>query len=740
MALTEEQLAELEQMRKEDAEAAGPKVPVYESVLQGAAQNLGFGFGDEILSGIEALSPNVTYEEALEENRGQVRKAQESNPNAYLTGQVLGGVAAAAPLAAAAPAMGVLKTIGTETGLGALQGGLSAAGTSEKELTDPDFYKEVATGTGVGALAGGVGAGLGKAVGAIGGKIRGVSEEAADAIEQIGKHADDAKAGLATATKGADDLIDELDDFADDIPFQYDTKSIKVDPTKADERLASFGKYVTEKPEDAAGNIAYLKTRPKEALFGPDRIHLDPNKPNNFQKMVLNDFKETGKRMKGYEKATDEILDGVELSKSAVLAPFRSALGKITGKFYDPSNEGAATVLLKYLNGDEAEVFQGLLQAPDKIDARQIRQFIRDMRSGNVQAYKGGAELRIKPRVLKQVAEELNDAMKAAIKKSKGGAEARKYTNIMKDYAEDTGSFVTLKKVWKFKPGSGPEAETWYNQGAIYPIQKIVDGDRSGASAVAKSLLHIGKKNGNDYLKVVKDNFVLDELFPELSSGIDRGTATRTWSRAANASLKGMQGSPVGAAKEVAGAAVDASSAVRRDMLKKILQGQKGISSSTEAFVSGVKDVAESAKKPLLDLGVTAGKIGESGERVLHGAGMFGARGMSLQEPEPQEKRSVGALDMPANVDSRTGLSAPESSKGFGRERQSATQKQATLSTPSTRQAPYPTPSKMGKYSRVLQRAKDAGDASLSSTHYILSQRDPEYRRLFVAAQRGDEE
>jgi hypothetical protein len=279
----------------------------------------------------------------------------------------------------------------------------------------------------------------------------------------------------------------------------------------------------------------------------------------------------------------------------------------------------------------------------------------------------------------------------------------------MKEYAEDTAAFVTLKKAWQVKPGVGPERQTWYDRYVVHPMQKIVDGDRAGADATAKALLHIGKRNGNDYLRIVKDNFVLSDLFPDVASGIDRGTWTRTTGRAANAALKGARGQFLGAGQEVVGAAADASTAVRRNMLRKILEGQKGFASSMEEFVSGVKDVAEKAKAPLIDFGQKVGQVGSTGERVLH----------------------AGAVGLPPFVGGRSGLREPGQIK----------QPQATARsvTPDEPSAPYPSPARMGKYSGVLKLAQERGETALGATHYILSQRDPEYRKQFKSSSEASE-
>ncbi len=137
-----------------------------ESFGRGALQGASFGFSDEITGGIESAFTDKTYQQARDEAREANRLAEEANPLTYLGGNLVGAVAV--PVPGGAIASGGLRaatTLGRTArlaGVGAVAGGLGAAGSSEADLTDlennprnlDEFQSDVTAGAAGGAVMG----------------------------------------------------------------------------------------------------------------------------------------------------------------------------------------------------------------------------------------------------------------------------------------------------------------------------------------------------------------------------------------------------------------------------------------------------------------------------------------------------------------------------------------------------------------------------------------------------------
>jgi len=96
-------------------------------VAQGAA----LGFGDEIEASVRAMSPNVTYEEAIKEIRASISGAKEAFPLEAAALEVGGALI---PGIAAAPFTGggsLIPTLGRAAAIGAVEGGIYGLGTGE---------------------------------------------------------------------------------------------------------------------------------------------------------------------------------------------------------------------------------------------------------------------------------------------------------------------------------------------------------------------------------------------------------------------------------------------------------------------------------------------------------------------------------------------------------------------------------------------------------------------------------
>jgi hypothetical protein len=132
---------------------------------RGAAQSVTFGFADELEGGAKQLLDNQNYEQARDEARAENERLQEIAPNAYLAGEVVGG------LATPVPGLGAVKGVGKTAAILGAQGAVQGLGQSEGE-TLGELASDAATGgafgAGSGAILGGLPKGLNKLKSAFG--------------------------------------------------------------------------------------------------------------------------------------------------------------------------------------------------------------------------------------------------------------------------------------------------------------------------------------------------------------------------------------------------------------------------------------------------------------------------------------------------------------------------------------------------------------------------------------------
>lgn len=201
-----------------------------------ALQGLTFGFGDEMVAGMRSAMGQGNYEDLVKSEREALRKYGEEHPVISTTAEIAGGVAPAILTGGASlipgAARGVAKTLGPKAasllfgkaptigrmaGTGAVAGGATALGTTEKPASE--WGGEVAKGT----VAGGATAG---ALGLIGKyvampafqKIKqsmgfGDANKAADiaivkALEKDGMTPDQAVAKIQAMARGEATLAD----------------------------------------------------------------------------------------------------------------------------------------------------------------------------------------------------------------------------------------------------------------------------------------------------------------------------------------------------------------------------------------------------------------------------------------------------------------------------------------------------------------------------------------------------
>jgi hypothetical protein len=126
-----------------EAKLKQPEFTATQSALRGAAQGATFGFADEITAGAQSVFGDKTYKQARDENRNFDRASEEQNPNAYLGGNVAGGLATAVIPAGAAAGLGRMAA------QGAAMGGVAGLGASEAEDLQ-GMVKDTAIGAGFG--------------------------------------------------------------------------------------------------------------------------------------------------------------------------------------------------------------------------------------------------------------------------------------------------------------------------------------------------------------------------------------------------------------------------------------------------------------------------------------------------------------------------------------------------------------------------------------------------------------
>lgn len=180
------------------------------SFAAGAAQGGTFGFSDELVAGLHALSPNDTYDAALQRTRGLLDASRRDHPVAAYGGEILGGAAAGG--VATAPIMSGATSLTGAIGRGMVAGGLEGAaygaGSGDGGDRLSGAARGAAMGAGIGAAAPLVAAGARSAIDAVANPISSVLNIASPtraaraietAIKRSGKSADEVSAALARA-------------------------------------------------------------------------------------------------------------------------------------------------------------------------------------------------------------------------------------------------------------------------------------------------------------------------------------------------------------------------------------------------------------------------------------------------------------------------------------------------------------------------------------------------------------
>lgn len=168
------------------------------SFAVGAAQGGTFGFSDEIVAGLHALSPNDTYDAALQRTRGLLDASRRDHPGFAYGGEVAGAVAvpAAAWKGGITPAGQAARAAAT----GAAQGAVYGFGAGEGGVAN-----RLAGGLAAGVTGGVIGAALPFAsAGAKAFAERRMLRRAADAVSKSAPSMDDLRAAAGRLYDQAD--------------------------------------------------------------------------------------------------------------------------------------------------------------------------------------------------------------------------------------------------------------------------------------------------------------------------------------------------------------------------------------------------------------------------------------------------------------------------------------------------------------------------------------------------------
>lgn len=266
-----------------------------ESVARGAAQGASFNFADELTAALESgagslgIVPDKSYEQSLQESRQAYKTAEESNPEAYLGGEIGGGIATAF-----VPGLNAAKgaSLATKLGVGAAQGAASGIGRAEN-------LQEAGVGAALGGLAGTAGVGLAEGAGKLLSKgAEKLAPKLEGTIERFGQKAIGATAKQAEKIKpgtvknmleaGQIGWLDTAGDIAKNVEAPLNTATSQIDEAlRASNQNINVSDFTTE-IEDT---IARLQSTPQ-------------GQPVARQlQTILNDIRATGKDSVGILEA-----------------------------------------------------------------------------------------------------------------------------------------------------------------------------------------------------------------------------------------------------------------------------------------------------------------------------------------------------------------------------------------------------------------------------------------------------
>lgn len=699
-----------------------------ESIVRGLGQGVSLGFSDEILASgravmddlsqvfsKEPLSENqkVTYDEFgrpinptagiqnyekyIAEERHKNKRAEEANPKSYLGGEVLGGVATAW-----APGLSLSKSakLGEVLGKSALGGGLSGAGLSEAS-DSKELMKDVATGaglaTGLGATFHGVGKGLTK----LKDKINFRNKNIKEAYTTI-KHPEMGKINVRySATKGRPrvealslegDATVSFRDVADNDlrSFIQDSVQEATDNTFAKTKVVKGvdgTKYDVRFVDGENGKILGIGLK-DDILVGADEAPREliddiSNKLNirseklTTKKVTHPEFGDLNVRVDANNKVVDfQLVDDQDLL-TAVDAPdvaeeIDDLLKAEAGKMLDPLNKGFAKVS-SFVSGIDEEAIERQIQRPYQTLNAEADDFVFDT------SRKALNEIQAKQQTLGRQVGKASDGFLANQRNLNYSQQAKTLATTIDDFlarnAPSTNGFSALKK---------SELEELQRLSETLKTNEITGEDFFKLREYLDTVKNLAKKYDKDevgpfinFLKQVRHQAdqVVDEAYPPLDQANQKFAEFKN-----NQNLLGLKN------EKTAESYVD--NLYGRNKKYRQKAANELLSPNT---LNEIRDVA--ANKAFNAQGGSGSQYGlRNISRVVLGLPSLGVSELLLNpEVIKYNARALGKIQNALKTEGSQAL---------------------------------------GKFAKPLAEAAKRGNAALSSTHFILSQQNQEYRKI----------
>lgn len=728
--LTDEEMEKLEK----------PNVSKMESFLRGGAQGATLGFGDELSAlaekGMAKAIPSFlggmsseeyqdvygdkSYKDLRNENRAIDEEARKANPWTYGIGEFAGGILPAAATFGAGAELGAVAK-GTQVLPGALQ---KLAPVAQKlapaiqKLSAPKTLGQAALSGGTfGGIAGlgqtedisniprtaldvGLGAGLGAGIGALTHGVLGPKSKKVDVPE-----------GKPTVTEA----------IPEEKPFSW--KEVEVKPEDQ-----ATGTIAGKKPE----HVAYWKQNKKRIEENLKTHSLDTNADGALSKEIPGDLDAFDTHLSQLRNKGDELLEksGVKLKNLELADMFNEMALELELKGRNISDSDLSTIaqLRKYasriLPVEEKTINGKTVKYPkiQDVDATKIKSMLRGLWNDYENAYKPGHVSSFDESVLKNVLGKINERLKKLV-----GPE---YGDVMDQLSQDVEAKNVLTKVWKPDKNNVPQAPTWFKQNFVYQMQDSQFGNRPMTTNIMDAIRRVGKVSNKDYETIVRDNLVYGDLFPETAKGLQLGTETAQWAKAARkflGPLEGMADSAKIAKDYLVNKALRGEGKVgpaAANIASKAIEGGKKALGVGQDLLTGARDLAEPLAKPSV--------ISPQAVRVFNRAREDGE--LSETETFPPRSSSTNkkyqsGQPLTPNAEQVHRILSPSGSSGEG---YNQLEKQGQRSTKESQIGGPKTlyPRLNPRYRTILENArKRGGSQAVAVTDYTLQQRFPDYKR-----------
>jgi hypothetical protein len=314
-----------------------------------------------------------------------------------------------------------------------------------------------------------------------------------------------------------------LDDF-DNVP--QTSKIQKADPTPKptiqDKAIANARKVSA--PEASADDVAYFKKYQERIRSGPS---LDENAPNPMSNDVLQDLDNFQSYIDNKEAIAANLIENSDFSMTTgdVAKIFKKQIQKLQGSGgkYAKSNKAAIAELQSYV--------ESLVSDGDNVvlSPRQVRQLMQGLWKDNKMAFVPGREPTVAENAVSKVTSTMNQILKRGV--------GKEYASHMKDYAPEVAALRKLQKEWKIDASGVPQMNGWFKNRMVYHFQEAEFGNRPATDPMLRAISVMGDRVGKNYASMIKDQLVFGRMFPDEAKGMQGGTATSWWTRAAKRGL-----------------------------------------------------------------------------------------------------------------------------------------------------------------------------------------------------------